>query len=145
MIGTSPKSDINPALAAGLNAVFVPHAHAWVLEKQGDRRIGEGKAVGGGAVWEFAGVVLSWGGLGACAGGACHGMGLSTYPEADLPGSIRGWVANTFRPWSAPGLAFGSWRAYDPQQVRRGAERGMSGADREGVRWPGAIGCAAGG
>jgi len=34
MIGNSPKSDINPALAAGLNAVFVPHAHTWVLEKQ---------------------------------------------------------------------------------------------------------------
>src|SRR6202165_5581647 len=25
MVGNSPKSDINPALAAGLNAVFVPH------------------------------------------------------------------------------------------------------------------------
>ena len=34
MIGNSPKSDINPALAAGLSAVFVPHAHTWVLEKQ---------------------------------------------------------------------------------------------------------------
>jgi putative hydrolase of the HAD superfamily len=34
MIGNSPKSDINPALAAGLRAVFVPHAHTWVLEKQ---------------------------------------------------------------------------------------------------------------
>jgi putative hydrolase of the HAD superfamily len=34
MVGNSPKSDINPALAAGLNAVFVPHAHTWVLEKQ---------------------------------------------------------------------------------------------------------------
>jgi putative hydrolase of the HAD superfamily len=34
MIGNSPKSDINPAMAAGLNAVFVPHAHTWVLEKQ---------------------------------------------------------------------------------------------------------------
>lgn len=34
MIGNSPKSDINPALAIGLNAVFVPHAHTWVLEKQ---------------------------------------------------------------------------------------------------------------
>jgi putative hydrolase of the HAD superfamily len=34
MIGNSPKSDINPALAVGLNAVFVPHAHTWVLEKQ---------------------------------------------------------------------------------------------------------------
>jgi putative hydrolase of the HAD superfamily len=34
MIGNSPKSDINPAMEAGLNAVFVPHAHTWVLEKQ---------------------------------------------------------------------------------------------------------------
>ncbi len=33
MIGNSPKSDINPALAAGLNAVFVPHARTWNLEK----------------------------------------------------------------------------------------------------------------
>jgi len=33
MIGNSPKSDINPALAAGLNAVFVPHARTWSLEK----------------------------------------------------------------------------------------------------------------
>jgi putative hydrolase of the HAD superfamily len=34
MIGNSPKSDINPALDAGLRAVFVPHAHTWVLERQ---------------------------------------------------------------------------------------------------------------
>jgi putative hydrolase of the HAD superfamily len=34
MIGNSPKSDINPALEAGINAVFVPHQHTWVLEKQ---------------------------------------------------------------------------------------------------------------
>ena len=34
MIGNSPKSDINPALEAGLNAVFIPHAHTWVLEKE---------------------------------------------------------------------------------------------------------------
>jgi putative hydrolase of the HAD superfamily len=33
MIGNSPRSDINPALEAGLGAVFVPHAHTWVLEK----------------------------------------------------------------------------------------------------------------
>jgi putative hydrolase of the HAD superfamily len=32
MVGNSPKSDINPALAAGLHAVFVPHRHTWVLE-----------------------------------------------------------------------------------------------------------------
>lgn len=34
MIGNSPKSDINPALRAGINAVFVPHARTWALEKQ---------------------------------------------------------------------------------------------------------------
>jgi putative hydrolase of the HAD superfamily len=34
MIGNSPKSDINPALAAGLNAVFVPHANTWALEHE---------------------------------------------------------------------------------------------------------------
>jgi len=32
MIGNSPKSDINPALAAGINAVFVPHGDTWILE-----------------------------------------------------------------------------------------------------------------
>jgi putative hydrolase of the HAD superfamily len=32
MVGNSPKSDINPALAAGLNAVFIPHDDTWVLE-----------------------------------------------------------------------------------------------------------------
>jgi len=32
MIGNSPKSDINPALEAGLNAVFVPHERTWGLE-----------------------------------------------------------------------------------------------------------------
>ncbi len=34
MIGNSLKSDINPALEAGLNAVLVPHPHTWVLEHQ---------------------------------------------------------------------------------------------------------------
>jgi putative hydrolase of the HAD superfamily len=34
MIGNSPKSDINPALAAGLNAVFVPHGSTWILEHE---------------------------------------------------------------------------------------------------------------
>jgi putative hydrolase of the HAD superfamily len=34
MIGNSPKSDINPALAAGLNAVFIPHDKTWVLEHE---------------------------------------------------------------------------------------------------------------
>jgi putative hydrolase of the HAD superfamily len=32
MVGNSPKSDINPALAVGLNAVFVPHGNTWILE-----------------------------------------------------------------------------------------------------------------
>ena len=34
MVGNSPKSDINPALAAGLNAVFVPHDNTWILEHE---------------------------------------------------------------------------------------------------------------
>ena len=33
MIGNSPKSDINPALEAGLHAVFVPHHNTWMLER----------------------------------------------------------------------------------------------------------------
>lgn len=42
MIGNSPKSDINPALDAGLNAVFVPHERTWSLEKQ-EMRNGPGQ------------------------------------------------------------------------------------------------------
>jgi putative hydrolase of the HAD superfamily len=34
MVGNSPKSDINPALAVGINAVFVPHGHTWILEHE---------------------------------------------------------------------------------------------------------------
>ncbi|MGD1072650.1 MAG: HAD family hydrolase [Bryobacteraceae bacterium] len=34
MIGNSPKSDINPALEAGLRAVFVPHARTWSMERE---------------------------------------------------------------------------------------------------------------
>jgi putative hydrolase of the HAD superfamily len=34
MIGNSPKSDINPALGAGINAVFVPHDDTWILEHE---------------------------------------------------------------------------------------------------------------
>lgn len=34
MIGNSPRSDVNPALRAGLNAVFVPHPRTWGLEKE---------------------------------------------------------------------------------------------------------------
>ena len=32
MIGNSPRSDINPALAAGLHAVFLFHKDTWILE-----------------------------------------------------------------------------------------------------------------
>src|SRR5512142_2332342 len=32
MIGNSPLSDINPALHAGLNAVFIPNHMTWVIE-----------------------------------------------------------------------------------------------------------------
>lgn len=34
MVGNSPKSDINPALGAGLHAVFVPHDQTWILEHE---------------------------------------------------------------------------------------------------------------
>ena len=34
MIGNSPRSDINPALAAGLNAVYIPHPHTWHFEHE---------------------------------------------------------------------------------------------------------------
>jgi putative hydrolase of the HAD superfamily len=44
MIGNSPRSDINPALAAGLNAVFVPHARTWILERE-EIRPGEGRLI----------------------------------------------------------------------------------------------------
>ena len=42
MAGNSVKSDINPALEAGLNAVFIPHAHTWTLEHQ-EVRPGKGR------------------------------------------------------------------------------------------------------
>ena len=42
MAGNSVKSDINPALEAGLNAAFIPHAHTWTLEKQ-EIRPGNGR------------------------------------------------------------------------------------------------------
>jgi putative hydrolase of the HAD superfamily len=34
MVGNSPRSDINPSLAADLNAVFVPHDSTWILEHE---------------------------------------------------------------------------------------------------------------
>jgi putative hydrolase of the HAD superfamily len=44
MIGNSPKSDVNPALAAGINAVFVPHPRTWHLEKT-DVATGPGRMI----------------------------------------------------------------------------------------------------
>jgi putative hydrolase of the HAD superfamily len=43
MVGNSPKSDINPALAAGLNAVFLFHKDTWVLEHAALDRAPEGQ------------------------------------------------------------------------------------------------------
>ena len=59
MIGNSPKSDINPALAGGLHAVFIPHAHTWVLEHE-VRRPGAGgpASAGGGELWGFVKFLL---------------------------------------------------------------------------------------
>src|SRR5713101_2470343 len=34
MIGNSPRSDINPAMQIGLNAVYIPHQHTWQLEHE---------------------------------------------------------------------------------------------------------------
>ena len=43
MVGNSPRSDINPALAAGLNAVYIPHPHTWRLEHEEVQNTGEGQ------------------------------------------------------------------------------------------------------
>ncbi len=34
MVGNSPRSDIKPALEAGIGAVYVPHPRTWHLEKE---------------------------------------------------------------------------------------------------------------
>ena len=34
MVGNSPRSDVLPALAAGLWAIFIPHPNTWELEHQ---------------------------------------------------------------------------------------------------------------
>ncbi len=34
MIGNSPRSDANPALRAGMHAVYLPHPSTWVLEQE---------------------------------------------------------------------------------------------------------------
>ncbi len=32
MVGNSLRSDVIPALEAGINAIFIPHPHTWILE-----------------------------------------------------------------------------------------------------------------
>jgi putative hydrolase of the HAD superfamily len=34
MVGNSPRSDINPAVEAGLGAILIPHDHTWKAEIQ---------------------------------------------------------------------------------------------------------------
>lgn len=41
MVGNSPRSDINPALAAGLRAVYIPHPDTWHLEHEEVQEAGE--------------------------------------------------------------------------------------------------------
>ncbi len=43
MVGNSPRSDINPALAAGLNAVYIPHPHTWHFEHEEVQQAGDGR------------------------------------------------------------------------------------------------------
>ena len=42
MVGNSPDTDINPALEAGLNAVFIPHPATWELNNE-EVRTGAGR------------------------------------------------------------------------------------------------------
>ena len=44
MVGNSPRSDINPALRAGLNAAFIPSRTPWDFEQE-PVRSGEGKLI----------------------------------------------------------------------------------------------------
>ena len=34
MVGNSPRSDVNPALEAGIGAIYVPHPNTWTMEHQ---------------------------------------------------------------------------------------------------------------
>lgn len=59
MIGNSPKSDINPALAAGFNAVFIPHHATWRLEHQEiDPALGSGRLLQVTQFRDLAGIFL---------------------------------------------------------------------------------------
>jgi putative hydrolase of the HAD superfamily len=44
MVGNSPRSDINPALQAGLNAVLIPHPSTWEADKA-ELESGTGKLI----------------------------------------------------------------------------------------------------
>ncbi len=57
MVGNSPRSDINPALAAGLNAVYIPHPHTWHLEHEEIQLAGEGSLL---TLSTFAGLRTSF-------------------------------------------------------------------------------------
>jgi putative hydrolase of the HAD superfamily len=41
MIGNSPRSDVNPALRAGFNAVYIPHPRTWIPGAGGGDAAGE--------------------------------------------------------------------------------------------------------
>lgn len=45
MIGNSPRSDINPALACGLNAVYIHHPNTWLLEHESILPAGDGQCL----------------------------------------------------------------------------------------------------
>jgi putative hydrolase of the HAD superfamily len=34
MVGNSPRSDVNPALEAGIGAVYIPHTNTWTFEQE---------------------------------------------------------------------------------------------------------------
>jgi putative hydrolase of the HAD superfamily len=43
MIGNSPRSDINPALTAGLHAIYIHHPDTWILERESTTAAPEGQ------------------------------------------------------------------------------------------------------
>jgi putative hydrolase of the HAD superfamily len=45
MVGNSPRSDINPALSAGLNAVYIPHPHTWHFEHEEVQEVAGGRVL----------------------------------------------------------------------------------------------------
>jgi putative hydrolase of the HAD superfamily len=45
MIGNSPRSDVNPALQAGLHAVYLPHPSTWILEQEPIGNAQEGRTL----------------------------------------------------------------------------------------------------